>query len=88
MSTFMGFAIGILIGSFLGAMGMYLLVKETHLDSVIEREAEEAVKVTVSVGGEKKDEFSYGIQHCATAPAPEIDGEELEMPQEVKYGDF
>lgn len=84
----MQFAVGIIIGAVLGAVGMFLLIKETALDAVLEREAEEAVKVTVSVGGEKIDAFSYGIQHCSTAPAPEIDKEELEMPQEVKYGNF
>ena len=83
-----GYGIAFLIGAVIGATGMLLLIKETHLDSVLEREAEDMVKVTVSVGGEKIDAFSYGIQHCATAPAPEIDWEELEMPQEVKYGDF
>ena len=37
MSIFMGFAIGILIGSFLGAVGMFLLIKETREDMLSER---------------------------------------------------
>lgn len=37
MSIFMGFAIGVLIGSVLGAIGMYLLIKETREDLLSER---------------------------------------------------
>lgn len=32
MSTFMAMAIGIIIGFFLGGMGMFFLIKETHMD--------------------------------------------------------
>ena len=41
MSIFMGFAIGILIGGFLGAVGMFLLIKETREDMLLERRINE-----------------------------------------------
>ena len=91
MVTFMGIAVGILIGGFLGATGMYLFIKDTHLDSVLEREAEEAVKVTFEVGGEKLDAFSHEIERSATSPVPEVDWETPnidEIAKEVEYGDF
>ena len=37
MSIFMGFAIGVVIGSVLGAIGMFLLIKETREDLLSER---------------------------------------------------
>lgn len=48
MSIFMGFAIGVLIGSVLGAIGMYLLIKETREDLLSER-----VIVKTYLGGEE-----------------------------------
>jgi hypothetical protein len=44
MSIFMGFAIGILIGSFLGAVGMFLLIKETREDMLSERIIDEDIE--------------------------------------------
>lgn len=44
MSIFMGFAIGILIGSFLGAIGMFLLIKETREDMLSERIINEEIE--------------------------------------------
>lgn len=88
MITFMGIAVGVLIGAFLGATGMYLFIKESSLDAVIEREAEETGKVTVYLDGEKIDAFKSELQRHMTLSAPDIEEDTLEMPQEVKYGDF
>lgn len=44
MSVFMGFAIGILIGGFLGAVGMFLLIKETREDMLSERIINEEIE--------------------------------------------
>jgi hypothetical protein len=44
MSIFMGFAIGILIGVFLGAIGMFLLIKETREDMLSERIINEEIE--------------------------------------------
>lgn len=41
MSIFMGFAIGVLFGGFLGAVGMFLLIKETREDMLSERRVNE-----------------------------------------------
>ena len=40
MSIFMGFAIGVLFGGFLGAVGMYLLIKETAMDRAMMKDEE------------------------------------------------
>lgn len=75
MSTFMGFAIGILIGGFLGAVGMFLLIKETREDMLSERMINEEIE---------------DPREAEKLPMPEDpwEAEELPMPQEVKYGDF
>ena len=89
MSTFMGFAIGTVFGFILGSVGMLLLIRETALDAVLEREEKEMYKFTFYVGGEKIDAFKSELHHCMPCPAPELDWEdELEQPQEVKYGEF
>ena len=88
MITFMGIAVGVLIGAFLGATGMYLFIKENALESVLERRAEETEKVTVYLDGEKIDAFKSELEQCMrSAPVLELE-DQLEMPQEVKYGDF
>lgn len=88
MITFMGIAVGVLIGAFLGATGMYLFIKENALDAVLEREAEETEKVTVYLDGEQIDAFKSELERCRlSAPVLELE-DQLEMPQEVKYGDF
>lgn len=88
MVTFMGIAVGILIGGFLGATGMYLFIKENALDAVLEREAEETENVTVYLDGERIDAFKSELEQCIwSAPVLELE-DQLEMPQEVKYGDF
>lgn len=88
MVTFMGIAVGVLIGAFLGATGMYLFIKENALDSVLERRAEEKDNFTFLIGGEKIDAFKSELEQCMrSAPVLELE-DQLEMPQEVKYGDF
>jgi hypothetical protein len=59
---FMAFALGVLAGAVLGAIGMFHLIKETNMDLV--------------------DEYN-----SIDLDDP-WESEELEMPQEVKYGDF
>jgi hypothetical protein len=88
MITFMGIAVGVLIGAFLGATGMYLFIKENALDTVLEREAEETGKVTVYLDGEQIDGIKSELKRHMTLSAPDIEEDQLEMPQEVKYGDF
>lgn len=44
MSIFMGFAIGVLFGGFLGAVGMFLLIKETREDMLSERIINEEIE--------------------------------------------
>ena len=39
MSTFIALAIGILIGTALGAMGMFFLIQETQMDLIQEERA-------------------------------------------------
>ena len=88
MSIFMGIAVGVLIGGFLGATGMYLFIKESSLDAVLEREAQETGKVTVCLDDEQIDAFMSELKRCRlSAPVLELE-DQLEMPQEVKYGDF
>lgn len=88
MSIFAGICIGIVIGTFLGGVGMFLLIKETALDTALEREADETVKFTDSVCFIEIDTNKREIQRN-NDPAPELDLEDrLEMPQEVNYGDF
>ena len=41
MGTTMALAIGVLLGAGLGATGMFLFIKETETDMVIERQAED-----------------------------------------------
>lgn len=83
-----GYGIAFLIGAVIGAIGMLLLIKETTLDAVLEREAKETVKVTVSVDDEEIDVFKSELERCMrSAPVLELE-DQLEMPQEVKYGDF
>ena len=60
-------AVSLLIGVLMGAIGMFLLIKETRLDLECEEEPAEMVG----------------------NPAPDLELEdELEMPKEVKYGEF
>ncbi len=73
MSTFMTFAIGVLTGAVMGSIGMLLLIKETKLDDSLVTDLDDQEDITT---------------HCRPAPAPELDWEELEQPQEVKYGNF
>ena len=88
MSIFMGIAVGVMIGGFLGATGMYLFIKENALDAVLEREAQETEKVTVYLDGEQIGAFKSELERCMrSAPVLELE-DQLEMPQEVKYGDF
>ena len=75
MSAFMGFAIGMLIGAFLGAMGMFLLIKETALDAEIEREIQNEYNSSFWQYG-NDIEASDGVR----SPELEID-DELEMPK-------
>lgn len=71
MTIFVAFAIGILIGSLMGSIGMLLLIKETGLDLISE------------------DEKPVTFIQYSERSAPELEPEDnLEMPQEVKYGDF
>lgn len=44
MSIFMGFAFGVLFGGFLGAVGMFLLIKETREDMLSERIINEEIE--------------------------------------------
>jgi hypothetical protein len=88
MITFMGIAVGVLIGAFLGATGMYLFIKENALDAVLERRAKETGKVTVYLDGEQIDGIKSELKRDTHASAPDIEEDTLEMPQEVKYGDF
>jgi hypothetical protein len=75
MSIFMGFAIGILIGGFLGAVGMFLLIKETREDMLSERIINEEIE---------------DPREAEKLPMPEDpwEAEELPMPEEVKHGDL
>lgn len=73
MSTFIGFAIGVLFGGFLGAVGMYLLIKETAMDRAIE-----ISELTKVIDGKVKEEELEDPWEA----------EELPMPEEVKYGKF
>lgn len=88
MSIFAGICIGIVIGTFLGGVGMFLLIKETALDTALEREAEEMEKVTVYLDGEQIDAIKSELERgMRSAPSLELE-DQLEMPQEVNYGDF
>ena len=88
MITFMGIAVGVLIGAFLGATGMYLFIKENALESVLERRAAEMDNLTILIDGEQIDVFMSELKRCkVSAPVLELE-DQLEMPQEVKYGDF
>ena len=81
MNGFMIFALGMLAGVAMGGIGMLLLIKETRLDMALDAE-EAACDYT---------EFSEPscAAHCKTAPAPELDWNDLELPmEEVKYGNF
>ena len=74
MSIFMGFAIGVLFGGFLGAMGMYHLIKETAMDRAIEiSELNKVIDRKVEEDEELEDPF---------------EAEELPMPEEVKNGNL
>ena len=73
MSIFMGFAIGVLFGGFLGAVGMYLLIKETAMDRAIE--ISELTNVIDRKVKEEELEDPW-------------EAEELPMPEEVRYGEF
>lgn len=88
MITFMGIAVGILIGGFLGATGMYLFIKENALESVLERRAEEMDNFTIQIDKEHIGALKSELQRHMTLSAPDIEEDTLEMPQEVKYGDF
>lgn len=88
MITFMGIAVGVLIGAFLGATGMYLFIKENALDSVLERRAAEMDNFTFLIGDEKIGDIKSELKQDTPASAPDIEEDQLEMPQEVKYGDF
>ena len=87
-----GYVVAFLIGTAFGATGTLIYIKETHLDAVLEREEANAVKVTVSVGGEKIDAISYEKQPCATEdflvnPWESQTLDEI-MTEDIKYGDF
>lgn len=74
MVTFMGIAVGVLIGAFLGATGMYLFIKENALDTVLERRAEETGKVTVYLDDEQIDAFMSELKRCRlSAPVLELE---------------
>lgn len=88
MITFMGIAVGVLIGAFLGATGMYLFIKENALESVLERRAAEMDNFTIQIDKEKIGALKSELQRHMTLSAPDIEEDTLEMPQEVKYGDF
>jgi len=74
MSAFMGFAIGTLFGGFLGAVGMYLFIKETALDLEIEREA-------MNECNSSSQSRKRNLEVSESVKAPELDLEELEMPR-------
>lgn len=78
MSIFMGFAIGILIGGFLGAVGMFLLIKETREDMLSERIINEEIE-------DPREAEKLPMQEMIEDP---WEAEKLPMPEEVKYGDF
>lgn len=82
MSTFMGFAIGVLFGGFLGAVGMYLLIKETAMDRAIE--ISEMVKIIDVSDKPMKPYCKVGKSELEDP----WEAEELPMPEEVKYGGF
>lgn len=88
MITFMGIAVGVLIGAFPGATGMYLFIKENALESVLERRVEEKDNFTFLIDGEKIGGIRSELKRDTPASAPDIEEDTLEMPQEVKYGDF
>lgn len=88
MITFMGIAVGVLIGAFLGATGMYLFIKENALESVLERRAAQMDNFTIQIDKEKIGVLKSELQRHMTLSAPDIEEDTLEMPQEVKYGDF
>jgi len=74
MSAFIGFAIGTLFGGFLGAVGMYLFIKETALDLEIEREAQNEYNSSFQT-------HKRNLEVSERIKAPELDLEELEMPR-------
>ena len=82
MSTFIGFAIGVLFGGFLGAVGMYLLIKETAMDRAIE--IQELTKIIKVSDKPIKPYCNVGSQELEDP----WEAEELPMPEEVKYGEF
>jgi hypothetical protein len=86
-----GYGISFVVGAVLGAAGMFYFMKETYLDSVLEREAEETEKFTGSVGKERKGASSYETHHYTSVPFCSVDWDDdmvLPKPEEVKYGDF
>ena len=74
MTAFIGIAIGVLMGSFLGATGMYLFIKENALDAVIEREAEQESNFIYKPSKRK-------IEGIEKPLAPNIEEDELPMPR-------
>lgn len=84
MSIFMGFAIGVLFGGFLGAVGMYLLIKETAMDRAIEiQELTKIIKVS-----DKPQKPYCKVMIAGEEIEDPCEAEELPMPEEVKYGKF
>ena len=87
MSIFAGICIGIVVGTFLGGVGVFLLIKETALDAVLERRAEEEDNFTFLIDGEKIGDIKSELKRDTPTLAPDIEEDTLEMPQEVNYDD-
>lgn len=79
---------GVIIGAVIMALQVREYVQDTKIRDLSDGD-NNPNKVTVRIGGEKMDAFKSELRHCKPSPAPEIDWEdELEQPQEVKYGEF
>ena len=65
MAVTVALAIGVLLGTGLGATGMFLLIKETETDKIIERQAEDkSIDIDDPWDAEElpepKEEIKYG----------------------------
>ena len=79
---------GVITGATVMALQVREYVQDTKMRDLSD-EGNNPNKVTFWIGDEKIGTFSREFQHCKPSPAPEIDWEdELEQPQEVKYGEF
>ncbi len=57
MMIFTGFCAGVLIGAVLGAIGMYLFIKDAEIEKVMERQAEDDIPLKDPWDAESLDDI-------------------------------